>query len=191
MVSTKIFSTVGTTPQAVANALSAYLKTISSDSEIHCYFFMGSAPSHTSAQRTSSNINSVIDAFNLNKKYLNHLKSANVVFHIERLIDIFEQDLIQNVGLIVPKVNDIIQDGDRVIFDITAGRKIMTGSAILSIMILKRMRPNISFEIAYYWLKRFTPENLNKMLYELGFDSYSTIFTPLDQLDEKVRTVLQ
>lgn len=187
----KMFLTVGTTPEAVANALAAHIQTFEQDAEIHCYFFVGSDTPENFPHRTSSDITSVVEAFNQNKRSLDNLKSYKVILHTEELIDIYEYDLLENVGLTVSAVDQLIEDGDRVIFDITGGRKIMTGSALLSIMIMRQKRPQCTYEVAYYWLKRFTPENLNKMLYELGFDAYESIFTPLEQLDEKVRTVRQ
>lgn len=191
MSSIKIFFTVGTTPQAVANAMASHLLTLEEGMEFECYFFMGSSDDQPFPNRTSSDINQVIERFQTNKRYIKGLQSLNITVHSQddELIDIYEHDLGANVPLIVSAANKIIQDGDRVVFDITAGRKIMTGSALLSIMILKQNRPNCYYEIAYYWLKRFTPDNLNKMLYELGFDAYETILTPLEQIDAKVRMV--
>ncbi|MFX0125553.1 MAG: TM1812 family CRISPR-associated protein [Candidatus Hodarchaeota archaeon] len=191
MGSIKMFFTVGTTPQAVANAMASHLLTLNEGVKVDCYFFMGSSEDQPFPSRTSSDINQVIERFQANTRNLEKLQSLNITVHSQdhELIDIYEHDLGANVPLIVSTTSKIFQDGDRVIFDITAGRKIMTASALLSIMILKQNRPSCSYEIAYYWLKRFTPGNLNKMLYELGFDAYETIFTPLEQLDDKVRMV--
>ncbi len=191
MGSIKMFFTVGTTPQAVANAMASHLSTLDEGMKIDCYFFMGSSDDQPFPNRTSSDINQVIERFQNNTRNLEKLQSLDITVHSQddELIDIYEHDLGANVPLIVSSTSKIIQDGDRVIFDITAGRKIMTGSALLSIMILRQNRPNCYYEIAYYWLKRFTPDNLNKMLYELGFDAYETIFTPLEHIDDKVRMV--
>ncbi|MFX1284738.1 MAG: TM1812 family CRISPR-associated protein [Promethearchaeota archaeon] len=192
MGSIKMFFTVGTTPQAVANAMASHLLTLDEGIRVDCYFFIGSSEDQPFPDRTSSDINQVIERFQANTRNLDKLQSIiNIRIHSQdhELIDIYEHDLGANVPLIVSAANKIIQDGDRVIFDITAGRKIMTGSALLSIIILKQNRPNCSYDIAYYWLKRFTPDNLNKMLYELGFDAYETIFTSLEQLDDNVRMV--
>lgn len=189
MASVKIFSTVGTTPQAVANALSSHLMTFEEKTEVECYFFMGSTSSHTFPDRTSSDISSIIDGFNINKRHLKKLDSLKITLHTDNLIDIYEHDLVENVALIVSKSNKIIEDGDQIIFDITGGRKMMTGAALLSIMILRQKRPACSFKIGYYWLKKFTPENLNKMLFELGFDAYESIFASLEAIDERVRTL--
>jgi hypothetical protein len=126
MTIVKMFLTVGTTPEAVANALAAHIQTFEKNADIHCYFFVGSDTPENFPHRTSSDITTVVEAYNQNQLYLNSLKSYNVTLHTDELIDIYEYDLLENVGLIVSAVDQIIEDGDRVIFDITAGRKIMT-----------------------------------------------------------------
>lgn len=183
----KLFSTVGTTPKAVANAIAAHMLKLSEKDEIHCYFIVGSAPSETFPNRTSSNIDQVILEFNDNKSNLSQLKKMNIHFHSDQLIDIYEQDLVENVALLVQQIAPLLGEEDRVILDITGGRKIMTGSVLLSIGILKQKKPSCSFEIAYYWLKHFTQEYLNRKLYQLGFDAYRSILTSTEEIDKRVR----
>jgi len=194
MTKLKFFSTVGTTPQAVANALAGHLlklDTMFQIDSVDCYFFVGSAPSNSFPNRTSSDISLVENDFQQNMKNLPKLKSLNLTLHTEKLLDIYEQNLVENVVLIVKYLNDLVETGDHIIFDITAGRKIMTGSALLSIGILRKKWPECSFQIAYLWLKYFTQEYLNRKLYELGFDAYESIITSLDDIDARIKELLQ
>ena len=89
----------------------------------------------------------------------------------------------------VKEISKQISDWDHVIIDITGGRKIMTGAALLSLCFLNQKRPNNNFELAYYWLKHFTNEYLNKGLHELGFDSFESVFTPMNRLNNILKEI--
>ncbi|MFX0075508.1 MAG: hypothetical protein ACFE96_08705 [Candidatus Hermodarchaeota archaeon] len=189
MAKIKIFITVGRTPQAVANALAAHLLDLSPTEPVDCYFLMGSAEGRTFPTRTSSDSEEILEIFQENQKYLSKLQNIQVNFHPDSSIDIYEHDLIKNVELIVSQVSSMIEENNKVIFEITAGRKAMTGSALIGATLLRQKHPSCSFEIAYYWLKQFTKDILQKRLYELGFDAYKSVLTSLEDLDKLVRKV--
>lgn len=184
----KIFTTVGTTPHAVANALAAHIKKLPANEHVECFFLVGSAPGTIFPNRTSSEIEEVIKAFQQNQRNIPALKDRSIDFLSEdKIIDIYEQDLIENVVLIVKQASLYIQPEDRVIFDITGGRKIMTGSALIAASILQRQFPQSSFEIGYYWLKEFTPEYTDRLLFELGFDAYESIIFALQSINKRIQ----
>ncbi|MHA1169284.1 MAG: hypothetical protein ACTSRU_15765 [Candidatus Hodarchaeales archaeon] len=189
MVVIRFFSTVGTTPIAVANALTSHMLQLEKGAEIHCYFMVGILSSNKPRECSSEEVGKVINLFNMNKRNYSQLEEFNIILHEEDIIEIYEEDLIENVAIIVNHVNRLINDGDRVIFDITGGRKIMTGSALLSMMILWHERKNCSSETAYYWLKMFTHENMGKKLYELGFDAYESVFASVEEINKKVKAI--
>lgn len=187
----KIFTTVGVTPLAVANALASHIKRLPTTDSVECFFLIGSAPGESFPNRTSSNIRDVVSAFQQNRQNIPALKKHPITLHSEdHIIDIYEQDLAENVVMIVKQTRGFLQPGDRIIFEITGGRKTMTGSALIAASILQQKFPQTSFEIGYYWLKEFTPEYTDRLLFELGFDAYESIIFSLQSIDERLQEAL-
>ena len=108
MVPVKVFSTVGTTPQAVANALSSHLLELEEGSKVDCYFLVGSSTYQAFPGRKSEDMATIVEEINDNKKHFKHLASLDITLHAEDSIDILEHDLVENVAIIVSEASKIL-----------------------------------------------------------------------------------
>ncbi|MHA1228269.1 MAG: hypothetical protein ACTSPV_16125 [Candidatus Hodarchaeales archaeon] len=189
--SIKLFSTVGTTPIAVANSLVSHLLHLTDAASIDIYFIVSKDDSLLFSRGSISELPLVKQKLYENLHHFSSLKDLNLTTHFskEETIIVTEHLLLDNISRIVQGAGKRLKQSDRVIFDITAGRKVMVASALLSCSLLHRLKPHCSYELAYYWLKEFTSENLGKYLYELGFDSYHSLFTSLEDIDTHIREV--
>ena len=160
------FTLVGTSPLAVQNSLVWFLKR-SADVEIEEVQFICSRDDPaTNTRGTRTLIPEIIEGI---KEQLNALNLGHKIrFGAEKIIEIEEADLPQSSEIIGKHLLTNPEQA-RIILDCTAGRKTMTGAALIAGLYIKnKFKRDIVF--VYYWLLTYNQEFLRKRAIELGDD---------------------
>lgn len=184
----KYFMMVGATPKACANAFAWYIRS-NSGPPVDELKFICSSDRHGGQSATS--ISNVMDTVHLIKENLVRISpEALEPLSISEtdILWIPEADLGTATQEITRGILDRTTETDEIVIDPTAGRKLMSASAVLSAVLLYQ-RYSRDVQLSYYWLIRFTKENLQKMAYELGIDDAETVIVEMGELDEKIKEI--
>ncbi|MFX1296220.1 MAG: hypothetical protein ACFFD2_15395 [Promethearchaeota archaeon] len=160
------FTLVGISPLAVSNSLIWLIRSrpdINID-KVHFICSMDDPDSNTKGsygfhEKVKDSIIEQLNELNLNSRIPNF---------DDKVILISEANLPESAKIIGNELLKIPSD-IVIIFDCTAGRKTMTAAAVIAnLLLISKFKREIY--INYYWLLKYTRENLRKKATELGLD---------------------
>ncbi len=183
----KYFMTVGVTPQACANSLSWYLRS-ENDPEIDEVYFITSWDDGEPSAKGENIIQQVCDLSKQISSRMAPKAFEKIEFRTDDIIWIPEADLPVATKIIAKALLERCPEGCQVVVDTTAGRKMMTGSALVASLLVHQKYGREVF-ISYYLLHDFSREKLAKKAYELGLDDAETILISVDDLDAEVKKI--
>jgi len=165
MVSYEYFTLVGTSPLAVANSLVWFLNTHVECELMRIHFICSKDDQEKNTKGTSRFVEKIKEEIRVQSE---ELKIKTEIEFDEEIIEIEEANLpvsLEKIGEHLVSVPDEYQ----IVLDCTAGRKTMTGAAILAgLFVINKFQKDMIF--SYYWLLTYDKEFLKKRVPELGID---------------------
>nr|MDO8085005.1 hypothetical protein [Candidatus Sigynarchaeum springense] len=185
----KLFSAVGSTPQAFANSISWFLVAHERQYPVSDVYFIATNENKAHGiAGTSQNIKPAIDMVRKSLQIMAPHLVGKVRMHEQPAAIIPEEDIPEALVGVVQGVRSIVPDETGCIIDMTAGRKTMSAALALACHVLKhKFKKNVL--LSYYWLIRWTKESLEKKAHELGIDDIASMVFDLDKLDEVVKGI--
>ncbi|MHA1791022.1 MAG: hypothetical protein ACTSVI_00165 [Promethearchaeota archaeon] len=184
-----MFCSVGSTPQAFANALTWFLNLKNEKYPVSDIYFIASEENKGKGiPGTQENIPKAIKMI---KESLNILKPeilSKVTFHEKAAFLVPEEDVIKATTTIIRKIRELVKEDQVCIIEMTAGRKTMSSALLMAGTILNN-RFKLNVLLTYYWLVRWTRENLKKKAHQLGIDDVYTLIIDPRKLYEEVEKI--
>lgn len=165
------FSLVGTTPLAVANSLSWFLRMKPEFLIKEVFFICSEKDSAIGVEGTRKNIPKIKKILQENARKLGVVEFDRIEFNREPVL-IPEADLPRAASIIAKAI--LSQLAYTTILDITAGRKLMSSASVIAGLYLDRFREREIY-FYYYWLIPYTRDKIKKRAYELGLDDVGLI----------------
>jgi len=184
-----LFSLVGSTPQAFANSIACFLSVNYARFPVTDVYFIASRENkEKGVDSTQKNIPAAIGMIQDCTAIMKKDRLAKVVFHEKPAFLVPEEDVINATIITIKGIKAMLSADDTCVIDMTAGRKTMGAAITLAASALKH-KFGCRVYLSYYWLVRWTRENLEKRAQDLGIDDVCSIVFDLADLDTKLKEI--
>ena len=153
------FAVVGVTPKAVANSIAWYMRSNSQPSIDEIHFITSSNDGISSEGYSKEDIAEAVDILLENLRRLSPESVDKIKINQDEPIFIPEANLALGIRQIVQGIIDRTTAGNKVVIDVTAGRKSMSAAAVVAGIRHHQVHKRRTW-IAYYWLYEFSKESL-------------------------------
>ncbi len=172
------FVLVGSTPLAVANSITWFLRMKPEYRMKEVLFICSQDDGYHGITGTAVQISQIKELIRESCKQLG-LSVFNQISFNEEVILIPEADLPEAAKIIGKAV--LSQKALTTVLDITAGRKIMSSASVIAGIFVHKFRERRLF-FYYYWLLHYIPSQLAKKAYQLGLDEANLVFFPVSDI---------